>query len=90
MFRVRSIPIRTAPPLKPGGQASRPGTPWTALGTAMANLTAPRLRRDRAPAVFWAAACLIAFTLSFAMGSVWAERRLVQDGWTTAAATFNR
>lgn len=57
----------------------------------MANLTAPRLRRDRVPLLFWAAACLIAFALSFGMGSLWAERRAAQDGWTMAdAATFNR
>jgi len=55
----------------------------------MANLHAPRLHRDRFPVRFWAAACLIAFALSFGMGSVWAEQRAEQTGWTLAA-TYNR
>jgi hypothetical protein len=55
----------------------------------MANTFAPRLHRDRFPVRFWAVACLIAFALSFGMGSVWADKRAQQDGWSTAA-TYNR
>lgn len=59
----------------------------------MANLHAPRLHHDRAPVLFWVAACVIAFALAFAlafgMGSLWAERRAEQAG-VSLAATYNR
>jgi hypothetical protein len=53
----------------------------------MASTFTPRLHRDRFPIRFWGAACLIAFVLSFGMGSVWADRRATQEIW---AATYNR
>ena len=50
---------------------------------------APRLHRDPFAFRFWAACCLVAFALAFVLGSIWAERRAVQDlGFV--AATYDR
>ena len=47
---------------------------------------APPPHRDPSAFRFWGACCLIAFVLAFVLGSVWAERRAVQDLGFVAAA----
>ena len=41
----------------------------------------PRLHLNRAQLLFWIAACVVAFTLAYGLGTVWIERRTVQEGW---------
>lgn len=43
-----------------------------------------RRRRRSAPLGFWTAACAVAFSLSFGLGTLWLDKRADQDVWTTA------